>query len=318
MYNLDKNIATFGEVPRFSIPRLSSEPLGEVSEFRCALDPERTNAYHDFIEANVEGKVVMDLGCGSGILTWLCLKYGAKKVYAIDHFEGACQATAKICGNDPRLIVAKASTNEMPLDDFRDTEIFIHEMFGHIIFDEFIFKTIWNIVKQGFDINTIYPNKVEFFPYKASNWYIPDDVEYDPLMFRKSIRDFHFDYKETIEDWTDKQIRGMCGAKCDIEKIGSPIWTWDLSNRGDKINYCDNAIMYNIDEKTIERVTKKKYNSLGWRAWLGDYSYENIPRDLNNWAAPHQAPEYKKERLYNYIKDYYNNPFEEESCQFLR
>ena len=53
-------------------------------------DAIRTNAYKDFIYSNAhlfEGKTVLDVGCGSGILSLFCAKAGAKTVYAVDQSD---------------------------------------------------------------------------------------------------------------------------------------------------------------------------------------------------------------------------------------
>jgi len=50
-------------------------------------DSVRTNAYRDAILNNAhlfKDKVVMDVGCGTSILSLFCAKAGAKKVFAID------------------------------------------------------------------------------------------------------------------------------------------------------------------------------------------------------------------------------------------
>lgn len=50
-------------------------------------DDPRTSAYKNAIMSNkafFEGKVVMDVGCGTGILSIFCAQAGAKKVYAIE------------------------------------------------------------------------------------------------------------------------------------------------------------------------------------------------------------------------------------------
>jgi ribosomal protein L11 methylase PrmA len=53
-------------------------------------DKIRTEAYRNFIMANSElfyDKVVLDVGCGSGILSLFCAKAGAKAVYAVDRSD---------------------------------------------------------------------------------------------------------------------------------------------------------------------------------------------------------------------------------------
>lgn len=51
-------------------------------------DSVRTDTYRDFIYENKQlfaGKVVLDVGCGTGILSLFCAKAGAAKVIAVDN-----------------------------------------------------------------------------------------------------------------------------------------------------------------------------------------------------------------------------------------
>ena len=53
-------------------------------------DTVRTGAYRDFIYENkhlFKDKIVLDVGCGTGILSMMCAKAGAKAVYAVDNSE---------------------------------------------------------------------------------------------------------------------------------------------------------------------------------------------------------------------------------------
>jgi len=58
-------------------------------------DRVRTDAYRDSILKNThlfKDKVVMDVGCGTGILSMFCAKAGAKHVYAIEFSDISKQA----------------------------------------------------------------------------------------------------------------------------------------------------------------------------------------------------------------------------------
>lgn len=53
-------------------------------------DSVRTYAYRDFIYDNkhlFKDKVVLDVGCGTGILSLFCAQAGASKVIAVDNSE---------------------------------------------------------------------------------------------------------------------------------------------------------------------------------------------------------------------------------------
>lgn len=53
-------------------------------------DSVRTYAYRDFIYDNkhlFKDKIVLDVGCGTGILSMFCAQAGASKVIAVDNSE---------------------------------------------------------------------------------------------------------------------------------------------------------------------------------------------------------------------------------------
>jgi protein arginine N-methyltransferase 3 len=65
-------------------------------------DRVRTEGYRDFIEKNADvfaGKTVLDVGCGTGILSLFCARAGAKKVFAVDNSGIAVRAKDIIAKN---------------------------------------------------------------------------------------------------------------------------------------------------------------------------------------------------------------------------
>lgn len=65
-------------------------------------DTIRTDAYRNFIYDNknlFEGKIVLDVGCGTGILSMFCAQAGAAKVLAVDNSEIINKARENIHDN---------------------------------------------------------------------------------------------------------------------------------------------------------------------------------------------------------------------------
>ncbi len=66
-------------------------------------DTVRTDAYRDFIYENksfFSGKVVLDVGCGTGILSMFCARAGASKVIAVDNSDIIDKARENVFAND--------------------------------------------------------------------------------------------------------------------------------------------------------------------------------------------------------------------------
>lgn len=65
-------------------------------------DTARTDAYRDFIYDNknlFKDKVVLDVGCGTAILSMMCAKAGAKQVLAVDNSEIINKARVNVFKN---------------------------------------------------------------------------------------------------------------------------------------------------------------------------------------------------------------------------
>ncbi len=71
------------------IGALHAERKADIHEIMLK-DSVRTDAYRDFIYDNKHlflGKIVLDVGCGTGILSMFCAQAGAAKVIAVDNSE---------------------------------------------------------------------------------------------------------------------------------------------------------------------------------------------------------------------------------------
>ena len=125
--------------------------------FDYALDKDRTMAYHDWIQANVNGKVVCELGSGSGIMAWLCLKYGATKVYCYENnVRIANFLEEQFAGND-KVVIKK---EDITTATFPTADIYLHENIASNVFMENILGMYDNLKSQGLE-DKAYPNKIK-------------------------------------------------------------------------------------------------------------------------------------------------------------
>jgi type I protein arginine methyltransferase len=83
-------------------------------------DAVRTRAYQRAIEENPQDfkdKIVLDIGCGTGILSIFAARAGAKHVYAVDNAEIALYAReiVKRNGLTDKITVIKGKMEEITL-----------------------------------------------------------------------------------------------------------------------------------------------------------------------------------------------------------
>ena len=63
---------------------------------RMINDKWRNQFYYDALNKHAEGKVVLDMGSGTGILSFYALEAGAKFVYAIEWSAAAAELTYQV------------------------------------------------------------------------------------------------------------------------------------------------------------------------------------------------------------------------------
>ena len=88
----------------------------------CFTDSQRNTAYENCISENVKDKIVIDLGAGAGILCYLAVKYGAKKVYALERRGRLIHRMKEILGDTVEYIHADLLETELP-----ECDIYLHE-----------------------------------------------------------------------------------------------------------------------------------------------------------------------------------------------
>jgi protein arginine N-methyltransferase 1 len=113
-------------------------------------DTSRTLAYQRAIEGNPEDfkdKIVLDIGCGTGILSIFAARAGAKHVYAVDNAEIALHAReiVKDNGLTDKITVFKGKIEdiEFPFGE-GEVDIIISEWMGYfLLYESMVDCVLW-------------------------------------------------------------------------------------------------------------------------------------------------------------------------------
>lgn len=109
-------------------------------------DTVRTDAYRDFIYHNkhlFKGKTVLDIGCGTGILSMFCAKAGAAKVLAVDASAIIAKARENVFRNGLESTVTcihgKIEEVTLPVDK---VDIIVSEWMGYCLLFEAMLPSV--------------------------------------------------------------------------------------------------------------------------------------------------------------------------------
>jgi len=131
-------------------------------------DAVRTRAYQRAIEDNpscFKGKIVLDIGCGTGILSIFAARAGAKHVYAIENAEIAHSAREIIQRNGltDQITVIKGKMEEITLP-VPKVDIIISEWMGYfLVYESMLDSVLWARDKYLNKDGLMFPDRVQMY-----------------------------------------------------------------------------------------------------------------------------------------------------------
>ncbi|KAL2876785.1 Ribosomal protein arginine N-methyltransferase rmt3 [Colletotrichum sp. CLE4] len=109
-------------------------------------DKVRTDSYRDFVYNNkslFKDKIVLDIGCGTGILSMFCAKAGAKQVFAVDKSDIIDKARENVFNNGltdkVTCIRGRVEDISLPVDQ---VDIIISEWMGYCLLYEAMMNSV--------------------------------------------------------------------------------------------------------------------------------------------------------------------------------
>lgn len=113
-------------------------------------DSIRTSAYRDFIYDNKNlfaGKTVLDIGCGTGILSLFCAKAGARLVIAVDASDIIDKARAIVYANglQDKIRCLRGKIEEVPLPpEVTQVDVIVSEWMGYaLLYESMLDSVLW-------------------------------------------------------------------------------------------------------------------------------------------------------------------------------
>nr|XP_046251007.1 protein arginine N-methyltransferase 3 [Scatophagus argus]XP_046251017.1 protein arginine N-methyltransferase 3 [Scatophagus argus]XP_046251024.1 protein arginine N-methyltransferase 3 [Scatophagus argus] len=126
-------------------------------------DKVRTESYRDFMYRNPEvfrDKVVLDVGCGTGILSMFAARSGAKKVIAVDQSEIIYQAMDIVRSNqlEDKITLIKGRIEDINLP-VEKVDIIISEWMGYfLLFESMLDSVLYARDLYLADSGSVYPD----------------------------------------------------------------------------------------------------------------------------------------------------------------
>jgi len=175
-YNLEKEVDMSKEDndinhPKWDNDRYFEEYAKMYIHYEMIKDKTRCNAYRDAILENsvdFKDKVVLDLGCGTGILSIFCVEAGASRVYAVDASDIAdlAKQIVDLNGHSDKITVIKGKMEEIVLPE--KVDVIVSEWMGLFLLFESMLESVlfardkW--LKEGGKIISI-KCKITHLPY---------------------------------------------------------------------------------------------------------------------------------------------------------
>jgi protein arginine N-methyltransferase 1 len=113
-------------------------------------DKVRCETYKNAIEASVKGKIVLDVGAGTGFLSVIAAKAGATHVYAVEYSEMAEYAKQFINDNGctDNITLIKRRMEDVNILDVPKVDVIISEWMGYFLLFENMLPSVIDARKR--------------------------------------------------------------------------------------------------------------------------------------------------------------------------
>ncbi|CAK1544238.1 unnamed protein product [Leptosia nina] len=256
--------------------------------FEMLSDKVRTESYRDAILNNhdtFKDKVVLDLGCGTGILSMFAASAGAKKVYALDQSDVIYHAMDIIRENKLENVIqtVKGRLEDMKLEE--NVDIIVSEWMGYfLLFEGMLDSVIYARNKCLNSGGLLLPNKCTISLLANGDV----DTHKDLIEFWSNVYGYKMNCmkSEVVREATISVVPNehILSDPCVIKEID--------------INTCTTNVMNFVSEFKL-LITKD-----GFLTSLVGYfdTFFDLPESVSFTTGPHKTPTHWKQTIF-FFKD---------------
>jgi predicted RNA methylase len=249
-------------------------------------DAVRTDAYRDFIYENkhlFKDKVVLDIGCGTGILSMFCAKAGAAKVIAVDKSDIIAKARENVFHNGlaDQITCLRGAIEEVVLP-VSQVDIIVSEWMGYCLLYEAMLPSVL-FARDKY----LKPDGL-LVPSAGSMWIAPvADPEFvsDHITYWRDV--YGFDMKAMQEGIYD-EVRVEHMPEQSICGTGHPFKMLDLH----RISVDDLVFKVNWNSKFLRNVDEIDGFTIWFDMFFGQSREEEAPQadmTIEKWTKQSQG-----------------------------
>jgi predicted RNA methylase len=174
------------------------EEFSNIFEHEKMLaDEVRVTRYKRAIQRNIkQGEVVVDLGTGTGILSFFAARQRPRKIYAIDHSD-FIEVARKIAEHNHIDNIDFVQTNSRDFMPEEKVDVILHEQIGDNLFDE-------NMIENTLDLKRRMLKKTgRILPGKFELYLEPVSLENDykvPFLWENEIEGIDFSFLRNLDE----------------------------------------------------------------------------------------------------------------------
>lgn len=176
----------------------NDEEFSDLHEHEKMLaDSVRVTSYHNAIKRHIKaGEVVLDLGTGTGILSFFASQQKPRKIYAIDHSD-FIEVAQRIAAHNNIGNIQFVRINSRDFMPEEKVDVILHEQIGDDLFNENMIENILDLKHRVLnETGRIVPGRFELFLEPVS---IRNDFKV-PFLWENNVDGVDFGFLKQVSD----------------------------------------------------------------------------------------------------------------------